>query len=64
MPVVIKKTLSAFRISEGSTSSISYKKILEEDESVLKKYTKNRFILALHKFNNLLRVVTIRALNP
>jgi glycosyltransferase involved in cell wall biosynthesis len=64
MPVVIKKPLSAFRISEGNISSISYKNILEEDEQIIKKFTKNKFILALHKFNNLLRVATIRTINP
>jgi glycosyltransferase involved in cell wall biosynthesis len=63
MPVVIKKSLSAFRISEGNISSISYKNILDEDERILKRFTKNKFILALHKFNNLLRVATIRAIN-
>jgi len=63
MPIVIKKTLSAFRISKGNISSIAYKNILREDESIVKKSTKNKFILLLHKINNLLRVATIRAIN-
>jgi len=64
MPVVVKKTLSAFRISEGNISSISYRNILEEDERIVKKFNKNKLILTLHRLNNLLRVATIRTINP
>lgn len=63
MPKVIKKTLSAFRITEGNISSISYKNTLKEDESIVKKFTKNKIILLLHKFHNVLRVITIKAIN-
>ena len=64
MPIVINKTLSAFRISGGNISSIAYQQLLKEDGSIIKKFTKNRLILNLHRFNNLLRVATIRAINP
>ena len=64
MPKVINKILSAFRITEGNISSIAYVKILKEDESIIKKFTKNKFILLFHHFNNLLRVATIKIINP
>jgi glycosyltransferase involved in cell wall biosynthesis len=63
MPKVLGKTLSSFRITTGNISSISYKNILKEDEAIVKKFTKNKFILILHKLNNLLRVATIRVIN-
>jgi glycosyltransferase involved in cell wall biosynthesis len=63
MPKVIKKTLSAFRITEGNISSISYKNTLKEDESIVRKFTKNKIILFLHKFHNILRVATIKVIN-
>lgn len=64
MPVVLGKTLSAFRITSGNISSIAYKNTLKEDESIVKKFTKNKFILFWHKFHNLLRVATIKIINP
>jgi glycosyltransferase involved in cell wall biosynthesis len=63
MPIILKDTLSAFRITEGNISSIAYKDTLKEDESIVRKYTKNKFILFWHKFHNLLRVITIKAIN-
>lgn len=63
MPVIINKTLSAFRITEGNISSIAYKDTLKEDELIVRKYTKNKVILFLHKLHNLLRVITIKAIN-
>jgi len=63
MPKIINKTLSAFRITEGNISSIAYMNTLKEDERIVKKYTKNKFILLSHKFHNLLRVATIKVIN-
>jgi glycosyltransferase involved in cell wall biosynthesis len=63
MPVVIKNTLSSFRITGDNISSISYKDLLKEDESIVRRFTKNIFIILLHKFNNLLRVAMIKAVN-
>jgi glycosyltransferase involved in cell wall biosynthesis len=63
MPKVLDQTLSAFRITTENISSISYKNILKEDEAIVKKFTKNKLILLLHKLNNLMRVVTIRVIN-
>jgi len=63
MPYVIPKTLSAFRITGENISSTSYKDTLKEDEIIAKRFTKNKFILLLHKFNNLLRMATIKIIN-
>ena len=63
MPVVINKTLSAFRVSQENISSVAYKNILKEDEAIVKKFTKNKFILFLHKINNIFRVATIKIIN-
>lgn len=63
MPVVINETLSAFRISQTNISSVAYKNILKEDEAIVKKFTKNKFIFFLHRLNNLLRVTTIKVIN-
>ena len=63
MPVVIGKVLSSFRITDTNISSVAYKSILKEDELITKKFTKNKFILFLHKLNNLGRVFIIKIIN-
>jgi len=63
MPVVINKTLSVFRVSQENISSVAYKNILKEDEAIVKKFTKNKFILFLHRINNIFRVATIKVIN-
>lgn len=63
MPRVIPETISAFRISDGNISSIAYKDTLKEDEIIVKRFTKNKIILFIHKFNNLLRILTIKFIN-
>jgi glycosyltransferase involved in cell wall biosynthesis len=62
MPKVISKTLSSFRITGTNISSISYSKLLADDYRLVKKYTKNPFVLFLHKLNNWGRVITINLL--
>lgn len=62
MPAVLRKTLSAFRISGTNISSISYSKLLEDDYNLVQKYTKNPLVLFLHKINNFGRVATIHFL--
>jgi glycosyltransferase involved in cell wall biosynthesis len=55
MPRIIKKGLSAFRISKGSITSVDNKTLLLEDEKIIKEYTNDLFLLLVHKFINLLR---------
>lgn len=57
MPVVIKKTLSSFRITQENKSSVMYDDLFEFDINVIKKHTNNKIALYLHKLNNLVRVV-------
>lgn len=57
MPVLTKKNLSKFRLEPGTISSRMSKKLLDEDEKVVKKYTKIKLILALHKLHNLFRIL-------
>ncbi|MGA3291909.1 MAG: glycosyltransferase [Candidatus Microgenomates bacterium] len=64
MPIVVPKILSGFRISSGNISSIAYKNTLKEDDNIVRKFTKNKFILFMHKFNNLMRVATIKIISP
>lgn len=63
MPIVVPGTLSSFRITEENISSTSYKDTLKEDEMIAKRFTRNKFIILLHKFNNLLRVITIKLIS-
>lgn len=62
MPATIDKTLSSFRIYKGSLSTSQFKKILNEDDKIAKKHTKNHLILFLHSFHNLARLITVRKL--
>jgi len=57
MPVVIDKYLSKFRIESSTKTKRLFNEILENDEEIVKKYTKNIFVLILHKFNNLGRKI-------
>ncbi len=62
MPIVVKKNLSSFRISQTNISSTLYKDLLANDYELVKEYTKNPIILLLHKMNNFARVVVINLL--
>lgn len=57
MPVVLCKDVSEFRIEPETKTKKMFKKTLFEDTKIAKRYTKNPFILALHKLNNLGRVM-------
>lgn len=57
MPVVTSKVLSKFRIESDTKTKRLFKKILLEDEKIIKKYTSNLLILIMHKFHNLVRIL-------
>lgn len=57
MPVVLREGVSEFRIEPGTKTKRMFKKTLFEDMKIVKRYTKNPFILALHKLNNFGRVI-------
>jgi glycosyltransferase involved in cell wall biosynthesis len=57
MPVVIDKNLSLFRIEPSTTSQTLSAPLLAEDERTLSKYTKNKFIIGLHKIHNFGRII-------
>lgn len=59
MPAILDTHLSSFRITKETTSAVLFEKILTEDYQVASKYTKNLFILFLHKVHNLGRVITL-----
>lgn len=56
MPTITNKNLSAFRIDDDNITQRMTQKLLKADEIIIQKYTKNFFILTLHKFYNLARV--------
>jgi glycosyltransferase involved in cell wall biosynthesis len=57
MPIVINKNISKFRIEKNTKTKMMYKKLLIEDERIVKKYTNNIFILIFHRLNNLGRIL-------
>lgn len=57
MPRVINKTLSSFRLPEGSVSMKLFQKTLREDFKAVKNHTNDPIILSLHKLHNLGRVI-------
>lgn len=59
LPTIIDRPLSCFRLSGENISSVSFKKTLKEDYKIVKKYTDDPLILALHEIHNLGRVITI-----
>lgn len=62
MPKVINRTLSSFRLTKGSLSTSEFKKILEEDEGIMEKYTTNQIVIMLHYLHNLGRVIMLSIL--
>lgn len=56
MPLVIKKTLSSFRLTSGNISVTSVKELLKIDNRITEKYTSSGLLLALHKLHNLGRI--------
>lgn len=57
MPNVLNENLSKFRIEPATKTKQMSGKLLKEDEKIVKRYTKNSFILILHKLNNLGRIL-------
>lgn len=57
MPVLIDKTLTKFRIEPTTKTKTLFKDLLTEDEKIVKRYTKNRMIIFVHRLNNLARTV-------
>ena len=62
MPGKLLCTLSSFRISGTNISAVSYKSLLADDYKLVERYTKNFFILLIHRLNNLGRVLVINFL--
>lgn len=57
MPVVMNKTLSAFRMSGENISSLYFRETLMADNQIVKKFTKNPLIIGLHKLHNVGRML-------
>ena len=57
MPKIIDSYLSSFRLYKDSISMREFKKVLLEDERIVRKYTDNPVIIGLHWLHNLARVV-------
>lgn len=60
MPVVINKNLTKFRIEKNTKTSLNSVILLEEDERIVKRYTKNSFILFLHMLHNAMRKIVLK----
>ncbi len=60
MPVVIDKVLTKFRIEKNTKTSLNSDILLEEDERIVKRYTKNSFILFLHMLHNVMRKIVLK----
>ena len=56
MPLVIKKALSSFRLTNNNISAISARELLQIDNRLVEKYTGNGLFLALHKLHNIGRI--------
>ncbi len=62
MPLIIKKTLSSFRLTNDNISSTAAKELLNIDNQISKKYTNNILIILLHKIHNLGRIFLLNFL--
>lgn len=62
MPLVIKKALSSFRLTNNNISAISAKELLKIDNQLVEKYTGNGLFLALHKLHNLGRIFLLNSI--
>lgn len=60
MPTTIPSILSSFRIPEKSFSRNAFESTLSEDWRIVNTFTKNKFILLLHKLHNSGRKMIIR----
>lgn len=62
MPAVIPLEIASFRMSGGNISSVQYRNLLEKDMNIVKRYTRNKLVLALHRLHNCLRVWMVKTL--
>lgn len=53
MPIIINKILSNFRIEKDTKTKTMFNEILDEDEKIIKNYTKNFIIILSHKLHNI-----------
>lgn len=60
MPITTNKYLSSFRIEPGTISASASKVLLEQDEKIVRRYTKSSLILLLHKLHNLGRLFVVK----
>jgi glycosyltransferase involved in cell wall biosynthesis len=60
MPVLIDEVLTGFRIEPTTKTMRLFTPLLEEDEKIVKKHTRNIIILLIHKLNNYGRTVVGR----
>ena len=60
MPIILNRNISKFRIEQTTKTKTMSGHLLSEDWKIVKKYTKNPVILALHKLNNVGRVLVSR----
>jgi glycosyltransferase involved in cell wall biosynthesis len=63
MPVIINKHLSSFRMSGTNISATLYRQTLRRDQEIVEKYTDNKFLLLIHKINNLGRLGVVQLLH-
>jgi glycosyltransferase involved in cell wall biosynthesis len=63
MPVIIPSTLSKFRISKSNMSSLYYNELFKKDLEVTRRFSKNSFVVLLHRVNNFLRLLSIKSIN-
>ena len=61
MPMLINSYLSSFRLISDNFSSTRFNQILKKDYKLAKKYTDNKAILLLHRFNNFGRKLLVAA---
>lgn len=60
MPVILDVLLSNFRIESTTKTKTMFSEILDEDEKILHKYTKDGFIIMLHEMHNIGRKIVGR----
>ena len=59
MPVIVPDYLASFRLTTDNISSTSFKKLLDLDNKIAQKYTKNGLLISLHKLHNIGRKIIV-----
>ena len=62
MPAVLNISLAKFRIEKNAKTWLMHDKLLQEDEKLVKKYTKSCLIFFVHKLHNWLRTLVVNYL--